>query len=1079
MNRYAIYGKRNRPPRRKRLRLLYFAFLLSYFGVPFQESGATTVLLNYDAPGNETSQQVASTAAPPVILGVPVSTIVAVGESSGFSVVALSSLPLTYQWSFNGNVIAGATSDTLLLTNVTPANDGNYSVVVTNSMGSVTSGVYRLGVDVNGNGLPDSWEMTSFGNLNQTVGGDFDGDSISNLDEYYNGTDPTVREIYHWNVASGDFNTPTNWIRHNTPGVPPRAPGAGDTAIIDTGSFTVPPDTTIAVSQVTVNAPFTAPADTNFTLNITGHWTFNGPFSLADGRQFAVSGNGASVSVTGAGGLHGASLTVDNGATLSFSAIAAYAVPPAGNVLWQVLHNGSILSFPNLTTLTGPTTPGTYFDLQAGGYNGAPTLSLPALTAITKQDDGDGSYNSGVRLNVYQGGVISAPNLASFQDNDSHPNSSLEASSGGVLSFPLLLSPKGVNINLNDLSHPEQFTSLPGTRSFQINAGTVTLSNLDSITGFSVIGVDGGAQVTFPNVTSYAVPAGMNVLWQVLHVGAILNFPNLTTITGPVTPGTYLDLQSGGYNGVSTLSLPVLTAITKGDDGDGSYNSGVRLNAYQGGVISAPNLASFQDNDSHPNSSLEASAGGVLSFPQLLAPKGLNINLNDLSHPEQFTSLIGTRSFQINGGTVVLSNLDSITGFTFIGIDGGAHVSFPNVTSYAVPAGMSVQWQVLHVGAILSFPNLTTINGPITPGTYLDLLSAGYNGVSTLSLPVLTTITKEDDGDASPNSGVRLTADQGGVIYAPYLSIFYDNDSHPNSSLNASNGGTMLLYSLALSGIRGVTLNGVTLPAIVPPPKAINLSTRMLVQTGDNVGIGGFIITGSTTKRVIIRAIGPSLANFGVPNALADPVLELHGPSAFATITNNNWRDTQEADIQATGIPPANDLESAIVATLVPGAYTAIVSGNGGISGVGLIEVYDLNQIVDAKLANLSTRAFVNTGDNIVIAGFVLGIGSGRDRIVVRGIGPSLTALGVPNALADPKLELRDANGSLLTSNNNWQDDPAQAAALTATGLAPINPLESAIVTTLLPGPYTALLSGLNDGTGVGVVEVYDLGATP
>jgi hypothetical protein len=270
-----------------------------------------------------------------------------------------------------------------------------------------------------------------------------------------------------------------------------------------------------------------------------------------------------------------------------------------------------------------------------------------------------------------------------------------------------------------------------------------------------------------------------------------------------------------------------------------------------------------------------------------------------------------------------------------------------------------------------------------------------------------------------------------------------------------------------------------TLSPTVPAPKAINLSTRMLVQTGDNVGIGGFIITGSTTKRVIIRAIGSSLASFGVPNALADTVVELHGPSGFATITNNNWRDTQETEIQATGIPPSNDLESSIVATLVPGAYTAIVSGNGGASGVGLIEVYDLQQAVDAKLANLSTRAVVSTGDNVVIAGFVLSIGSGNDRIVLRGLGPSLTAFGVPNALANPTLELRDPNGALLASNNDWQDNPAQAAELTTVGLAPTDHLESAIVATLPTGLYTALLSGANGATGVGVVEVYDLSGTP
>jgi hypothetical protein len=253
----------------------------------------------------------------------------------------------------------------------------------------------------------------------------------------------------------------------------------------------------------------------------------------------------------------------------------------------------------------------------------------------------------------------------------------------------------------------------------------------------------------------------------------------------------------------------------------------------------------------------------------------------------------------------------------------------------------------------------------------------------------------------------------------------------------------------------------------------------MRVQTGDNVGIGGFIISGNVPKRVIVRAIGPSLSHFGVPGVLADPVLELHGPGTFATITNNNWRDTQEAEIVATGIPPTDNLESAIVATLAPGAYTAIERGNENTVGVGLIEIYDLNQGADSKLANLSTRAFVSTGDNIVIAGFLLSDNVTSDRIVVRGIGPSLSALGVPSPLADPTLELRDANGALLVANNDWQDNAVQAAELIAAGLAPSNQLESGIAATLPPGLYTALLAGLNNGTGIGLVEIYDRGAPP
>jgi WD40 repeat protein len=267
--------------------------------------------------------------------------------------------------------------------------------------------------------------------------------------------------------------------------------------------------------------------------------------------------------------------------------------------------------------------------------------------------------------------------------------------------------------------------------------------------------------------------------------------------------------------------------------------------------------------------------------------------------------------------------------------------------------------------------------------------------------------------------------------------------------------------------------------ALPPPPaaQALNLSTRMRVQTGDNVGIGGFIITGTAPKHVLIRGIGPSLTQSGVPDALTDPVMELHGPGAFVTITDDNWRDdpAQEAAIIASGIPPTNDLEAAIDATLDPGAYTAVVRGTNETSGVGLIEVYDLDQNAPAKLANLSTRAFVNTGNNIVIAGFIFGSHNGNDRIVVRGIGPSLAGGAI--ALPDPTLELRNGNGTLVAFNNDWQDDPAQATEIDAAGLAPSNSLEAAIAATLPPGLYTALLAGLNGGTGVGLVEVYDLGA--
>src|SRR5436190_1980755 len=288
--------------------------------------------------------------------------------------------------------------------------------------------------------------------------------------------------------------------------------------------------------------------------------------------------------------------------------------------------------------------------------------------------------------------------------------------------------------------------------------------------------------------------------------------------------------------------------------------------------------------------------------------------------------------------------------------------------------------------------------------------------------------------------------------------------------------------SPSLTPIPTPTITATPAPTLTPIPspkpatQAVNLSTRMHVQTGDSVGIGGFIVTGTASKHVVLRAIGPSLTQVGVPDVLGDPVLELHGPTGFVTIVNDNWRDNQPNTIAASGLAPTNDLEAAIDATLAPGAYTAILRGKDNTSGVALMEVYDLNQSVAAKLANISTRALVGTGNDVVIAGFILGGGAGNDRLVLRGIGPSLAAVGVANALANPNLELRDSDGALVAANNDWQDDPAQAAELTASGLAPANNLESGLAMTLPPGLYTALFSGVNNSTGIGLVEVYDRG---
>ena len=207
-------------------------------------------------------------------------------------------------------------------------------------------------------------------------------------------------------------------------------------------------------------------------------------------------------------------------------------------------------------------------------------------------------------------------------------------------------------------------------------------------------------------------------------------------------------------------------------------------------------------------------------------------------------------------------------------------------------------------------------------------------------------------------------------------------------------------------GMYGVVIVGIDCPPTPTPAQPLNISTRMEVLTDAQVLIGGFIITGNDPKEVILRAIGPSLGAFGIADPLADPVLELHASDGSLITMNDNWKDTQQTEIEASGFQPQNDLESAIISTLDPGNYTAVVSGKDGGTGVGLVEGYDLDQAADSQFGNISTRGFVETGTNVMIGGFILGGESGNANVVVRALGPSLTAFGVTGALADPTLEL-------------------------------------------------------------------------
>jgi hypothetical protein len=349
--------------------------------------------------------------------------------------------------------------------------------------------------------------------------------------------------------------------------------------------------------------------------------------------------------------------------------------------------------------------------------------------------------------------------------------------------------------------------------------------------------------------------------------------------------------------------------------------------------------------------------------------------------------------------------------------------------------------------------------------------------------PFVTGVVYRDlngDGSYEPGEGVggvtvtvsntnsyAVTASSGGysvpVAGSGSYGVTFSGGSVPTNqqSVSVSNGQNVK---------SDYVVTGSATPTPTPPAgptRLANISTRAVVGTGANVLIGGFIVTGTESKKVIVRGIGPSLP---LPGKMLNPMLELHDPSGAVIAANDNWgQNANSAEIVDSGVAPTNPSESAILMSLAPGSYTAVLSGVNQTTGTAVVEVYDLDGAADSKLANISTRAFVQGGDNVLIGGLIV-VGQTAADAIVRAIGPSLT---VPGAMADPTLELRDANGVLLASNDNWRS--TQQTAIIATGVAPTNDAEAAIVTTFSPGSYTAIVRGANGTTGVAVVEVYQL----
>ncbi len=348
----------------------------------------------------------------------------------------------------------------------------------------------------------------------------------------------------------------------------------------------------------------------------------------------------------------------------------------------------------------------------------------------------------------------------------------------------------------------------------------------------------------------------------------------------------------------------------------------------------------------------------------------------------------------------------------------------------------------------------TTVAAPLDPK--LDPAGLQSNGGPTQTIKLLFGSPAIDRGTSNGLTG-QLTTDQRGAGFPrtsdnPAISNAFGGDGSDIGALEV------------LSGFVG------------------NFSTRLPVGTDDNVLIEGFIVQGpsGSTKKIIVRAIGPSLAPFGITDALANPTLEIRDANNATIASNDNWRTTQiggiitsdqAQEIASSGATPTNDFESAIIANLAPGSYTAVVAGSGRTVGTGVVDAYDLSAASPARLANVATRGVIAPGDKLMIAGFI--IQNGPVRAVVRAVGPSLTAFGINNALPDTTLQIKTSDGTTVIENDDWQTN--QKAELENTGLQPSHPLEAAVVVTLQPGQYTAQVRGKPETTGIGVVQVYFL----
>lgn len=583
------------------------------------------------------------------------------------------------------------------------------------------------------------------------------------------------------------------------------------------------------------------------------------------------------------------------------------------------------------------------------------------------------------------------------------------------------------------------------------------------------------ASVTLYNTGVLALGANASLGGPFTALGGTLDTINNITFPNSFTLGTGgLIVRTNGYNSTFSGALSGSGGLTKTGSFTGSGPGTLTLTGNS--TYSGPTTVSFGKLvvTGNISSSVTVSNSSVLSGNGAVG--GIIATGSGIVAPGNSTGVLTVNGnyTQESGGVlnIEIGGPAPGSGYDRIALSGKATIAGTLNLSLVNGYKPTVGQTFAIITSISESGNFSTINS----SGFTVRSDASANGIVLTvtsvvpGAPVITSATSASGVQDHPFS-YQITATEsptsfGATALPPGLSV--NPASGVISGLPTTVGSYNPVISATNSTATGSATLNITISAPTPAPTRLaNISTRLRVETDDNVLFGGFIITGTQAKKLIVRAIGPSVS---VPGSLDDPTLELYSGSTLIA-SNDNWLDSPEkqAIIDST-IPPANNLESAIVRTLAPGSYTTIVRGVNQGTGVGLVEIYDLDGTVDSKLAQISTRGFVQTGDNAMFGGLYV-VGGSSQKVIVRAIGPSLPLL---DKLADPTLELYDGNGASLGANDNWRTGE-QETEIIATTVPPSDDLESAIVRTLTPGPYTAIVRGANNTTGIALVEVYAL----